>query len=187
MRIDVAYNGELCQGCTYCCWALKATVVAGDLRTPVEKPPNSACHWLVAGVGCQIHSQLDPQSACARYACPWVMLQRPEWLHLVRIDDHTPFPWPVHRPDVFQSLLAEPWVEATGIMPAVPRLIPVDRAVALARQTRSILAARAVTDAFGSATVGFLVGCQPLARDAHPAAAELWSQEVQRACLPRAA
>lgn len=188
MRLEIRYDGELCRGCTFCCWSLKAQVPALCGQGWIDKPAGQACPWLEPGKGCRIHDQLSRDSICRRYACPWVMLQRPDWALHVRLADGTPVWWLAHRPDAFQELLGEPWVQVRGVMPLVPAAIPVERALALARRTRSILATRAALDPFGVAPIGFEVGCQALAPETDTlAASRAWEQELLSFCMPKAA
>ena len=192
MRSFLDYDGHLCGSCSYCCWALKAPVprfvsireAAGE----EVKPANTPCRWMRPGGGCAQHDRLPEGSACRGYACPWVLTTMPETRRLVRLAGGVTYPWTAHRPDVFQEVLGEPWVEAKGVMPLVPDCIPAEKAVALVRRTGAIPAARSRRDANGHVVDGFDVALERLTAAADLAAAEeAWEQALRDGGLPRAA
>jgi hypothetical protein len=111
-----------CDGCTFCCWNFGIDNVPSSYGTLAYKPPLVSCHHLCK-VGCDIHSDKSYPSQCRQFQCPYLLN-----------DD-------IHRPDTFTQLLKEMAGNAEGYIPYIPTLVPVDDALALIIDSRTILAA----------------------------------------------
>lgn len=157
-----SYDGSLCGECSWCCYVYDVMVPDGF---PPERPDSTDLFQVLKPGGklCQWHSQTGVKGmwppgggcfwhddglgryppTCRAYACPFVRLEFPAIPQLAGVltSDGRPYPYQVHRPDVFAAVLREPWVEAQGIMPLVPVLIPARLAVILVRITKLIPAA----------------------------------------------
>lgn len=111
-----------CDGCTFCCWsfAVEGMPQHPDLTVLTVKPELTHCEF--EAIGCAIHEAECYPEGCRIFSCPYLDGQD------------------IHRPDTFQSVLEEVKGNIGNYIPSIPRSIPVQRAIQLIRETRSVLA-----------------------------------------------
>ena len=112
-----------CDGCAFCCWSFAVS----DMPTRVDftilqlKPAQTHCDFEFEG-GCVIYREEHFPPGCRLLPCPYLEGED------------------IHRPDTFQAILEESHGNVGNYIPSIPRSIPIQRALRLIRETRSVLA-----------------------------------------------
>lgn len=109
-----------CDGCSFCCWSFAVEDIPQHPDLKILKPAQTHCDFELEG--CAIHNDEQYPHNCRVFRCPY-------------LDGED-----IHRPDTFQSVLEELGGNIGNYIPSIPRSVPVQRAVRLVCESRSILA-----------------------------------------------
>lgn len=133
-----------CDGCRFCCWSFRVndmpdgSALLALTHCPHEAKENDDPFVCISNEtlvkvkehGCLIHNEKNYPWGCAAFNCPY----------LTGV--------PCHRPDTFQDLLERMQGSIGNYIPVIPRTVPVKKAERLIAESRSVLAAVVLNDAW---------------------------------------